>query len=332
MKRGGPSGLAQARRAGLWMGFAALAFSFLRPGLADEGDPCRRLPDAADRLACYDRAADLRGTPAPPGSLLSELWDITPDQTRRVLKIRAHRVNYFLPVRHSDAPNQIPQSPSLGPATIPAMSSSEAKFQISIKTRVLQGLLDDRLDVWLGYTQQAHWQVYSESSPFREVNFEPEIMALWRVERPLAGLSFRFVNLGLVHQSNGRGGAESRSWNRLYAQFGFERGDNLALLLRPWWRIPEKTSNDNNPDLPGHVGRMDAVALFRLQDHAFEGLLRNNLSVGTNRGAVQFSWYFPLYRGLKGYLQVFNGYGESLIDYNHPQTTVGLGVALVDWM
>lgn len=296
---------------------------------APPGD-CRTIEDPAARLACYD----LREAAPPEGRrpLLSEIWEISDDQTRRVLKIRSHHVNYFLPIRYSTLPNDAPHSPTLGTATVDPLSSGEAKFQISIKTRILQGLLDDRLDIWAGYTQQAHWQIYADSAPFREVNFEPEVMALWRVNRDLGPLVWRFVNFGLVHQSNGQGGARSRSWNRIYAQFGFESSERFGLLVRPWWRVPESQAHDNNPDISSYLGRIDVVGLARLGNHAFELTIRNNLSLQDNRGAVSASWYFPLYRGLKGYLQVFNGYGESLIDYNHGQTTLGLGFAVVDWM
>lgn len=136
----------------------------------------------------------------------------------------------------------------------------------------------------------------------------------------------------MVHQSNGRGGAASRSWNRVYAQFGLDHGPDLAVLLRPWWRLPESARNDNNPDVVDYVGRMDATLMYRTGGLALELTLRSNLDPGRPGGALQLNGYLPLYRGLKGYLQVFSGYGESLIDYNHRQTTVGLGFALVDWM
>ena len=56
---------------------------------------------------------------------------------------------------------------------------------------------------------------------------------------------------------------------------------------------------------------------------------RGNLSTG--KGAAQFTWASrPLLGPLRVYFQLFSGYGESLIDYDWNQTTVGLGVTLND--
>jgi phospholipase A1 len=159
-------------------------------------------------------------------------------------------------------------------------------------------------------------------------------MAVLHTDADVLGMRSRFINFGFVHQSNGRGGALSRSWNRVYAQFAFER-DDFSMLVRPWYRLKEETRNgvpDNNPDILDYMGHGDLLAFYRPagSGHSFALLARENFSTGY--GALQLDWRFPLYRNLKGYLQGFSGYGESLIDYNYRQNVIGIGVSLSDWM
>jgi phospholipase A1 len=61
-------------------------------------------------------------------------------------------------------------------------------------------------------------------------------------------------------------------------------------------------------------------------------MLRNNIESGFSRGAVELAWSFPFlsYRHLKGYLQYYNGYGESLIDYNQHSNSIGVGISITD--
>ena len=141
------------------------------------------------------------------------------------------------------------------------------------------------------------------------------------------GLTGRMVNVGFVHQSNGQSDPRSRSWNRVYAQVGFERGP-FTLLVRPWLRLNEKT-DDDNPDIMDYVGRADALAAWSWGERTVSLLLRNSLRDDW-RGYAQLDYSFPVIGNLKGYVQVSTGYGESLIDYNHRQTTVGLGVMVID--
>jgi phospholipase A1 len=198
---------------------------------------------------------------------------------------------------------------------------------------VAEGLFNKHADLWLGYTVTSFWQAYNStiSAPFRETNYEPEAMLVFRTDYDIAGLRGRFITLGAVHESNGRGATLSRSWNRVYAQFGFERGD-FSLLIKPWYRIPESASSDNNPDIQDYLGRGDVVATYTRNGNTYSLLLRNNLKRAANRGAVRVDWSFPLYGRLQGYVQYFNGYGESLIDYNHKQQSLGIGLSLAAWL
>lgn len=177
------------------------------------------------------------------------------------------------------------------------------------------------------------WQVYNAdlSRSLRETNYEPEAMLVFRSDFQLPGLHGRMLGLGLNHQSNGRAQPLSRSWNRVIAMAGFEQGD-WTLTLRPWWRIPESSGNDDNADIEDHLGRGEAVVSKRWGQNLISLQLRHSLRSGTNsRGSVELDWAFPISGNLKGQLQLFSGYGESLIDYNFRQTRVGVGVSLVEW-
>ena len=81
-----------------------------------------------------------------------------------------------------------------------------------------------------------------------------------------------------------------------------------------------------------YLGYGEIWALLLLERNTASGImLRNNLDFYANRGAVQLEWSFPLINQVSGYLQYFNGYGESLLDYNHRVNRVGIGFILTDW-
>ncbi|HQT01389.1 MAG TPA: phospholipase A [Thiobacillus sp.] len=334
----------------------ALPGSLWAASMADwEG--CSAIAADVDRLACYDKvsgraqpepaplppAADASEPPAaqvaavaaePDPKLLSALsrhWELDDEAKQGAFLFRPHRPNYFLPVKYSNRPNNMPFRNTLGRAGL-GLDPVEAELQLSFKIKALEGVLGyDDLDFWVGYTSTSYWQAYNDtiSSPFRETNYEPEAMLVWRTDYSLAGLRGRFINFGLVHQSNGRAEGLSRSWNRIYAQFGFERG-NLALLVRPWYRLPESDRQDDNPDIDDYLGYGDLQLLYRNGRQTYSMLVRNTLRSDDNRGALELSWHFPLLGRLNGYVQFFTGYGESLIDYDHIQQTLGVGISLTE--
>ena len=271
----------------------------------------------------------------PALSLLDSRWELSPESKLGTWNIRSYQPIYLMPGFWTSKKNEFPQSenPNNTVEEDQNLTSIEGKFQLSLKTKAVENILGDNGDLWLGYTQSSRWQVYNseESRPFRETNYEPEASLIFRTNYDLFGLNWRMLGLTLNHQSNGRSDPLSRSWNRVMLNLGFEK-DNFAMMLRPWYRIEEDRADDNNPEIKNYIGRGDLTAFYRHNAHDFSLMLRHTLKGGDdNRGAVQFDWSFPISGRLRGQFQLFDGYGESLIDYNHRATYVGLGVSLMNW-
>jgi phospholipase A1 len=317
-------------------------------GAAEDLETCRALANDAVRLACYDRVA---GRPVQPitdpvpaqGRDASEIerrlsvrMELDQKDKRGTFLFSPYRPVYVLPLRVMHEPNALPASPNPdNTVTQPLpLDKTEAKFQLSFKTKIWENIFASPADLWFGYTQQSYWQVYnkSDSSPFRETDYEPEVFTTIPLSLGDESFKLRYLNLGFVHQSNGRSNPMSRSWNRLYAGFGFQT-PSFILQFRPWYRIPEKAAHDDNPDISDYVGRAELSALYRWDKQEFTLTGRHSLKGGSaNHGSLQLEWSFPLKGYLRAHFQAFTGYGESLIDYNHRQTTFGLGISLMEWL
>ena len=279
-------------------------------------------------------ALEARIANAGKGGLLDSRWELARDSKLGVFNFRAYKPVYLLPAFYTTDVNTTPQSPNPdNTVTTPqALDDVEAKFQISFKTKALENVFGDNGDVWMAYTQSSRWQVYNgdNSRPFRETNYEPEVLLVFRNGYRLGGWHGRMASIGINHQSNGRSDPFSRSWNRVIGTVALDR-ENWALTLRPWWRVPDG-SEDDNPDIENYMGRGDLTLVHTRGGHELALMARHSLRGGEDsRGALQFDWGFPINRTLRGHVQVFDGYGESLIDYNHRATYVGLGISLMEW-
>ncbi|MDA3971576.1 MAG: phospholipase A, partial [Desulfobulbaceae bacterium] len=87
-------------------------------------------------------------------------------------------------------------------------------------------------------------------------------------------------------------------------------------------------------DITEYLGHGELRLLYKLDQHTFAIMSRNNLESGFRRGAVEASWSFPIwnYPYVKGYVQYFTGYGESLADYDKYNNRIGVGLCLSDWL
>jgi phospholipase A1 len=346
------------RAAGLAIVLLSVAAPAAGAATAVPGAECLSITGESARLACFDRAVGeaarsagpAPATGAPPAapeaavaaaetpttttvettepSMIDAAWGFLPDS--RKAYVRLYQPNYLLFARYTTDVNREPYEPLFDAfAENYDFEDVEAAFQISFKGR-LATTHDRRWGLWFAYTQQSQWQVYSDdiSRPFRETNYMPEIFGSFRPGLDLGGFKFNVLNFGYNHQSNGRADPISRSWDRVFVEGGFEKQD-LALIVRAWARIKPPDYEDDNPDIMDYMGHGQVTGLYRWRGNSFALMGRGNLSTG--KGAAQFSWTSqPILGPMRAYVQLFSGYGESMIDYDWNQTTIGLGVTLND--
>ena len=266
---------------------------------------------------------------------LSLAYDLDQNSERGTWTVRPYRPTYLLPLFYTFDPNLSPSTPSqeIEPFDSNDIRETELKFQLSLKSKVAEDLFDTSADLWFGYTQESHWQVYNEdnSRPFRATDYQPEIFLTQPVTADLPfGGRLRMLGAGAVHHSNGQDDPLSRSWNRAYLMAGAEWG-KLSVIPRLWARVNgNSSSDDDNPDIEDYMGYGDIKFLYDLPaDQSISGTLRYNPS--TNKGAAQIDYIYPLSENVNGMVQLFQGYGESIVDYNHENTSIGFGIVLNDW-
>ena len=229
--------------------------------------------------------------------------------------LRPFRKNYFLPASYDSELDDF-DSASAG------TKDTEVKFQVSLRYSLTDPLPRFPAQLFFAYTAQARWQAYDtdNSSPFRTTDHEPELFAEWC---PAGALSLRG---GVSHQSNGEGGVDSRSWNRVYAEilwndvcrWNERRANDWDMALKVWNAFDVGGNNDDIEDYYGHFElRSDWTLPFDVK-HAnlLSVMVRNNLDSGNdNRGAVEVSFSRDFIGKARILFQVFNGYGENLLDY-----------------
>lgn len=263
-----------------------------------------------------------------------ERWELVPETRKGTFIITPYKPMTITAGRWSNEPNLQPfsENPAYSATTPLAYNHYEAKYNISFKLKVFQGMLKHRADLWIAYSQKSHWQLYNTelSRPFRETNYEPEVILNFPLNFKLFGMDARMAGIAFNHQSNGRSLPYSRSWNRIIAHFGLEKG-RWATLIRGWYRLAD--DEDENPAICDYIGRGDATVIFKPGKHSISLMASHSLRFGDkNHGMLQADWVFPVIGNMNGHVQAFHGYGETLIDYNHRQTGVGLGICLVNWL
>ncbi|BBD03310.1 MULTISPECIES: phospholipase A [Sphingobium] len=221
-----------------------------------------------------------------------------------------------------------------GPGT-----NSEARIQLSFKYQLFgsQARKDHPAlgdGFYFAYTQRMFWDLGADSSPFRNIDFQPEIF----YTTPPKALSDRTTlsaQVGLRHESNGRDGDFSRSLNTIYvapmAAFSLGKETRLTVAPRAWLYAGDLS---DNPDIRRYRGN-SGLSVEIGQDDGLRLSTTSRINFGSGKGSIAADLSYPLRHILGGrpdfYLfgQSFVGYGENLLDYNRRTTRLRIGVALV---
>ena len=217
-----------------------------------------------------------------------------------------------------------------------------AKFQFSFQYQILanEGYLARKFPFLKGicfaYTQRSLWDITSNSSPFYDTSYMPEFFYAITSTSTKRFLGFRFLGAqaGYGHESNGRGGPESRSMNKLFARAAFVLGnpDDWRLIVSPkvWAYVADMSEN---PDLNDYRGYGELTLTCGKNNNLNVSVfLRAGQSL--RYGAMQVDVTYPvdvLYKNFAAFflVQYWNGYGESLLNYNKRTQTVRFGISVV---
>ncbi|MBL8267104.1 phospholipase A [Steroidobacter sp.] len=218
-----------------------------------------------------------------------------------------------------------------------------AKFQISLRYQLFDGRgpLARRLpwidDLYLSYSQTSLWDLGDLSKPFKDSSYRPRLFfSNYDLARFFDGQLRVGVETGFGHESNGKEGDDSRSFNMFYARPTLTLGDPSGLRFFAAPLIHNYIADDENPDLKDYRGYVDWVLGIGAKGGLdFWTTIRKGER--SDYGSVELNVSYPLSKlsggDLTGWLtlQYFNGYGESLLDYNRKldsQWRLGIAVAL----
>ena len=235
-----------------------------------------------------------------------------------------YELNYILPFYYTQMPTPydeiLPGQPN---------QKIETKFQISVQAALVHNIMHKPISLSFFYTQSSFWQFYAKSAYFRETNYNPGLF--FHLEPVNKHLPFKLqsIDLGFMHESNGRGANNERSWNRAYFIFNFLPTSHFLISIRPWYRVQHiLESKDYNPDITKYMGYGDIRFIYFNKDYRISLMLRNVLESHFKRGGEELNVSFPLFHHLHGFAQLFSGYGQSLISYNHYTNGLGVGISL----
>lgn len=208
----------------------------------------------------------------------------------------------------------------------PTRENSNVKFQLSIAQRLTRSTLPFNTYLFLFYTQKCFWNVLEKSFPMTDLNFNPGVglTKLLFVKQHYVGK----ISLIAEHESNGRDGIESRSWNRLSLGGSIMIDPNFVVHGKFWLPMID---GENNRDLLDYCGIYQMGSSFRLPNDrcGISVILTKRRGWRLNYNTVvEFNYRLFKRDNQYFFVQYYNGYGEGLLAYKEFHSTLRLGFVI----
>lgn len=207
----------------------------------------------------------------------------------------------------------------------PTSRNSDVKFQLSISQRLTKSKLPFDTYLFLQYTQKAFWNVFQESLPMRDLNFNPGI-----------GLGHliihknKYIGKGYImveHESNGKDSIYSRSWNKITVAAALLLNKNWEIQFKGWVPIID---GGENKDILKYNGIFQIAANYRTNNKRLNCgviLTQRKAWFGYNT-QLELSYKFNNNENQYLFVQYYNGYGENLLEYNKYKSMLRIGFVI----
>lgn len=199
--------------------------------------------------------------------------------------------------------------------------TADAKYQISFKERLTNAVLPFETYLFLSYTQKSFWNIYRESSPFSDTNYNPAI-AIGKILLTKNKMLSIFT-VAIEHESNGRDTIYSRSWNKVSFTYFFPIAKQQTIKIQGWILFAYKT---NNADLMEYVGYGELVYTNQFNKLTLDLTFRKGANFD-KKGSIMAQVYYKTSIKSNKFLtiQYYNGYAESLLNYTQKTNSVRIG-------
>ncbi|MBD5420293.1 MAG: phospholipase A [Bacteroides sp.] len=208
----------------------------------------------------------------------------------------------------------------------PDKYNSGVKFQLSISQRLTNATLPWGTYIYLFFTQKVFWEIFQNSMPMSDLNFNPGIG--WTKPFFIKDRYCGKLTLIVEHESNGKDGDASRSWNKVSLAGSAFVTDWLGVHAKYWIPIVD---GQNNKDILKYSGIFQMG--FQLNSHnrrftigaTFVKRQGWNFNWNTN---IQAGWRIDKSSNQYLFLDFYNGYGEGLLAYKQFHNRLRFGILI----